>query len=316
VWQWAQTLPPPREDIAIALRIIGRRSAKQRIVEAAWPAAPDAKTVWFFDTPCPALPDKRNDAPLSTAALQAYLDKLRAWKVASHAYSGYRPDLRHTNLQKTDLSELILSGAKLTGARMEGAYLREARIEGADFSDAWMEGANLIDARMEGADLRDARMEGANLIAARMEGANLYAARMEGANLYEARMEGATLRSARMEGANLYEARMEGANLIAARMEGADLDSARMEGAYLYFARMDSGTSLDAATLRGAALKSTDYSSVAISPEQIKSCFGDASVKLPGDVTPDSPDWPPHWPKETLGISEYIAQWREWKAGL
>jgi uncharacterized protein YjbI with pentapeptide repeats len=212
------------------------------------------------------LPDKPGVAPLSTATLQAYLDKLQAWKTASRAYSGYRPDLRNTNLQKTDLSELILSGA------------------------------NLYEARMEGANLYEARMEGANLRAARMEGAFPLAARMEGADLSWARMEGASLNHAGMEGVNLHGARMERAGLSEARM--------------------DSGTSLGSATLRGATLQNVDYSRVAISLEQIKSCFGDASVKLPGDVTPDSPDWPPHWPKETLDLLEYIVQWHKWRAGL
>uniref|UniRef100_UPI002FDE0200 hypothetical protein n=1 Tax=Cypionkella sp. TaxID=2811411 RepID=UPI002FDE0200 len=49
VCQWAQNLPEPRADIALALRVLGRRTAAQRQAEARWgkDASPDAE--WVFD---------------------------------------------------------------------------------------------------------------------------------------------------------------------------------------------------------------------------------------------------------------------------
>lgn len=62
-----------------------------------------------------------------------------------------------------------------------------------------------------------------------------------------------------------------------------------------------------------------DCSGVEFFPDQIDSTFGDASVTLPNGVTPDSPDWPAHWPKHVLGIGSFYTgsfdiQWRKWQA--
>ena len=294
--QWADSLPKPREDIALALQIIGRRDADQRLAEARWgpEATPDA--TWVFDTPCPVLrpilPEPPEGAPHGKDALDSYLAELEKWLSGIRAYTGYRPDLRETNLQGADLSNLILSGS----------LLREARMEGADLSAA----------RMEGADLRFARMEGANLIAARMEGANLIEARMEGAVLFKARMQGAVLSAARMQGAVLRAARMEGAVLSFARMEGADLSRARMEGANLWQARMDNSTSLSAAVFQAAALREVDWTNTQLKQDQVNSMFGDFSAEIPDTLTR-----PAHWPDWALpygGRHDFDDEYQRWRA--
>ena len=292
VYKWSQSLPEPRADIAIALRVIGRRDAQQRLVEARWGKDARATDIWVFDTPCPALPD--DEGPTSKAALEAYRAELDAWKEKIGAYRGYRLDLRGTNLQRADLSDLALSGARLNGARVEGAYLSEARMEGAYLSGARMEGADLSEARMEWADLREARMEGADLTRARMEVANPC--------------------RARMEGADLTRARMEGADLSWARMEGAVLSAARMEGADLTLARMDAATDLTGAVVSKATVRYVDYSGVRISMDQVKSMFGDATVTLPNGITPASPDWPAHWPKFELDWDDFSTEYEKWRA--
>lgn len=131
--EWAQSLPEPRADIAIALRVIGRRDAQQRLAEARWGKDAKPTDTWLFDTqPCPSLPD--GDGPTTQEELDTYLFALNAWKGKIDSYRGYRPDLRDTCLQRSDLSDLCLSGAKLQGARMEGADLRFVRMEGAKVS--------------------------------------------------------------------------------------------------------------------------------------------------------------------------------------
>lgn len=253
LYQWAQSLKPPREDIALALKVIGRRTPAQIRVEAAWPAPPDARTNHPADTPCPALPNVPGDAPLPATELEAFKTDLKAWTEAVRAHAGYRLDLRATNLQRADLTEGSLSFSRFNGARMEGAMLSRARLEGADLGPARMEGANLGQARLEGANLGATQMEGANLRKARMAGAYLRKSRMEGAYLRQARMEGANLAGALMEGANLGEARMDGASLSLARMEGTNLWEARMVGADLSQARIE-GSGLWRARIQGANL--------------------------------------------------------------
>lgn len=280
VCAWALELPEPRADIALALRVLGRRTAAQRQAEARWgkDASPDAE--WVFDVPCPNLPDAADDRATTVDELASYQAKLQEWKTKIDAYAGYRLDLRKTNLQAADLSDLILSGAKL----------QEARIEG----------ANLVRVRMEGARLWDVRLEGATLTQAWLEGATLWQARLEGVRLRQAWMQGADISDSRMEGAILFCARLEGANLRQARMQGANLWRARLEGA-----------NLDDASFVGATLRNIDCSWVGYSPDQITSTFGDASVILPKGVTPQSPDWPAHWPK--FELNEFDTEWRKWQ---
>lgn len=328
--QWAKTLPDPRADIAIALRVIGRRDAQQRLAEARWGKDARANDTWVFDIPCPALPG--GDGLTNMAILETYRAELRAWNEKMYAYRGYRLDLRKTCLQRADLSDLCLSGANLEGVQLDGANLSEARMEAADLSEARMEGANLNAARIEAANLYQARMEGANMIAARMQGAFLSSARMEGTSLRAARIEGASMLYARMEGANLREsrlkgailfearlegailikARVEGADLSEARMDGADLREARMDGACLNQARMDTATLLKGAVLSNACARGVDFSAVGISLDQVNSIFSDASATLPDGITPGHTKWPAHWPQTNLGFMGFRTAYTAW----
>ena len=109
-------------------------------------------------------------------------------------------------------------------------------------------------------------------------------------------------------------------DLSGADLRGANLIGARMEGANLGGARMDTATNLSAATLRGAALRFVDYSQVRLSTDQVKSTLGDASVILPGGVTPGHPDWPAHWPVWKLpddgpeDTPTFGTEWRRWQS--
>ncbi|MGC1428610.1 MAG: hypothetical protein WA822_08465, partial [Albidovulum sp.] len=81
-------------------------------------------------------------------------------------------------------------------------------------------------------------------------------------------------------------------------------------------AQMDATTSLLAATLLGAAVRRVDLTNVPISPDQIQSLFGDASVTLPGGKGPDDEGWPEHWPKEELDDEEFHERWQVWQENL
>ncbi|HKL68906.1 pentapeptide repeat-containing protein [Salibaculum sp.] len=152
---WAQSLPGPRADIALALQIIGRRTPDQRQVEARWGATASPTADWVFNTPCPELAEPENEARHGKETLDAYMAELAAWKRQIAGYQGYQLDLRGTNLQAADLRALALSGANLSEARMEGADLFQARMEGAILWKARMEGAeNLTAALLRAAALR------------------------------------------------------------------------------------------------------------------------------------------------------------------
>jgi hypothetical protein len=128
VARWLTKLPGPREDIALAMKVIGRRDAAQRRVEARWgkDAAPDAE--WVFDVPCPMMPDHDDGTARPKGELDAYLARLEAWRARTYGYAGYRLDLRNINLQKLDLPGSVVSGALMGEVRFEGANLAQARI--------------------------------------------------------------------------------------------------------------------------------------------------------------------------------------------
>ncbi|MCL4189108.1 MAG: hypothetical protein KJZ85_16020 [Rhodobacteraceae bacterium] len=92
--QWAEGLPRPRADVQLALRVIGRRSAEQRRVEAAWPDPPGPDTLWPFDPDFPRLPDRPINEPLDDAEIDGVLAGLGRWRGLIGAYRGYRLDLR------------------------------------------------------------------------------------------------------------------------------------------------------------------------------------------------------------------------------
>lgn len=198
---WTRSLPNPRADVQLALKVIGRRSARQRLVEAAWPDPYDQTTRWPFDPDFPRLADEPGEAAMTLEQIETFKAGLEAWQNACTDYRGYRLDLRGANLQRADLaagqpdgSDAVFSGARLDGARMEGARLDAVRMVGASPEGAPREGSRLHGARMEGASLDGTWMQGASLREARMEGTSLVGVPMMGASLYRARMDGAELR--------------------------------------------------------------------------------------------------------------------------
>ena len=147
-----------REDIQVALTVLGRRRPEQRLLEArAGEAKEDAAFV--FDLPCPEYdgPEDGHDP----AALDAQFKALEDWKETLRGFKGYRLDLRNANLRGADLSGLNLNGAKLTGSFLQRADLDKARLQGAVLGAARLQGADLRWARLQGAVLAGATLRGA-----------------------------------------------------------------------------------------------------------------------------------------------------------
>ncbi len=131
---WADKLPPPREDIAIALQIIGRRDEKQLQIEAQ-------------NEPSYQLDLKRTNLQKSALAGMPLKGIL----------------LDQARLQGADLTSVQLQGAKLEGVQLQGANLKGAKLQGANLAMAQLQGANLSDARLQRATLIEAQLQGADL---------------------------------------------------------------------------------------------------------------------------------------------------------
>jgi uncharacterized protein YjbI with pentapeptide repeats len=296
-----------REDIQTALTVIGRRSTKQRRLEA----GRGVEAPVPFDIPCPDYdgPKENHDY----AALHVYRVNLNTWLAALKCFEGYRLDLRGANLRGADLSDADLNGALVIGTYLQGADLSRARLQGSDLMDARLQGADLGLAQLQGAFLRTAQLQGADLGLALLQVAFLGKARLQGAVLWHARLQGARLMDARLQGADLGEASLQGAHLRQSRLQGANLAMAQLQGANLTRARLDKNTGVIKTSFGGSAVKSVDFEMVPQIAAHVQDMFGDASVTLPGGHGPEHEDWPAHWSKFKLRRN-FEKRWRKWQA--
>lgn len=320
-----------REDIQTALTVIGRRSTRQRRLEA----GRGVEAEFPFDLPCPEYdgPDVDHDP----AALDAYQKELDAWREKLVAYQGYRLDLRGADLRGVDLHQLDLKGAKLDGAYLQGSDLRQAQLQGAVLTGARLQGADLTEARLQGADLWKAWLQGADLGEALVQGAALAKARLHGAYLWGAQLQCASLEFARLQGATLGRSGLQGANLPNASLQGASFSELRMterqvenghlhtdhfagprfQGANLANAKLSNikgfNNDIFAPNFRGVAVANVDFTDLPQIVAHVAGMFGDASVTLPGGHGPEHEDWPKHWPKFELG-NDSDDEWRKWQA--
>ncbi|MBW4975723.1 pentapeptide repeat-containing protein [Roseovarius mucosus] len=327
--EWAESLPKPRADIAQTLQVLGRRTAEQRRVEAAWPNPPEKETVWPFDVPCPELPEDTDDSLPNSVEMSELKERLGLWRRSLRVYSGYRLDLSGANLQAADLSakrpdasDAVFAGTLFKGARMEGsssyrvsmqgAELSGAKLIGANFRNASINGANLQCAHMEGAACRRAELKVSNLDETRLEGAELDWAKIEFTTLSDARLEFVHLNRVRLDGADLSFSRFESAMLIGARMLGTDLQAERFNEADLRWVLMDVKTNVTDTVFHCAVIRDQDLSNVPFLAAQINSMFGDACIILPKDIRR-----PMHWPDWELpsdGPNAFDTEYRKWRA--
>ena len=141
--------------------------------------------------------------------------------------------------------------------------------------------------------------------------ADFISTRFVRSQLKNANMENANLWGANMQYADLRRANMQNATLMNARMQHADLSAANMQNANLVNANLQHARHLTDAFLRGAALKSIDFTNIPISQDQLELTFGDESVILPKSL-----DRPSHWPHEDLSPTLFRHQWRAWHETL
>ncbi|MBL4556930.1 MAG: pentapeptide repeat-containing protein [Rhodobacteraceae bacterium] len=197
--------------------MLGRRGADQRQQEARGPSG-DGDGVFPFDLPYPKVYSAKAHAAREKDFAR-FEKESDARNEAYRAYTGYRLDLRDTNLQGYDLSGGCWRGARFDGARMQGARILHAQMRGAELRESRMQGAHLYEAQMQGADLYEAQMQGAILGGAKIQEAVLWGAGMEGqacwahscmARNWTAKMQGAELAVARMQGRHCRQRRCRG----------------------------------------------------------------------------------------------------------
>lgn len=197
--------------------------------------------------------------------------------------------------------------------------LQRADLRGLILEDLNLHRADLRNAKLQGADFRRAQLQGADLDRAGLQGATLWGAELQGADLWGAKLQGANLEFAGLQGADLEFAELQGADLSNAKLQGVYLRGAKLHGAYLEDAEFDATTDLSKAYLRGALLRSVDFTDLPQITPHLKEAFFDGSVTLPGGITSDMDGWPADRPRESLDddygdeSSPLYEAWRAWQ---
>lgn len=175
-------------------------------------------------------------------------------------------NLKNSNLEGVDLSELNFKGANFEGSNLRGAILEDTNLRNVNFtsanlSEANLEGNNLRGANLQNANLENANLDGTNLKGVILKNANLKKANLDGGNLEDTILDNANLEGANLDGANLERASLKNANMRNVDLEGANLEETDLNGANLKNANMHGAylenTKLQNTNLEGANLKDT-----------------------------------------------------------
>ena len=144
----------------------------------------------------------------------------------------WRPaDARGLMLSKARLAGARWSGLDLAGAFLFGTNLSRADLSGADLKVIHANGADFSGADLKGAQLKDARMVGASLVSADLSGVSATRADFSDANLASANLHHADLTRAVFAGAIFTAASAMSANFSGASMPGVELRQANFTGA-------------------------------------------------------------------------------------
>jgi uncharacterized protein YjbI with pentapeptide repeats len=179
-------------------------------------------------------------------------------------------DLRATAMARVDLSKTDASRAKLTAdaesksgpVRLAGARLRGTVFAQADLTGAVMTGVETSsDTRFTGAKLGGAELDGAQLVGAGFTGADLSQASLVGADL-----RGASLDAAKLEKTDLTRIIADAyTHAEGALFTGANLTEACLTNATLLRGAKLTQVIAPRASLAGAQLQGTDFTTVDLS---------------------------------------------------
>ena len=173
-------------------------------------------------------------------------------------------DLSNTNLTDANLSDADLINATLTDSDLTDSDLTGANLTDSDLTGANLTDANLTDANLSGADLRFANLTNATLTRADLSNAGLTGADLSGYDLTNVNLSGAILTSSDLTRADLSNADLRDATLTRADLSNADLRDADLFAANLSNANLTdttlTRTDLSNADLRDATLTRANLS--------------------------------------------------------
>lgn len=314
-YRWAAELPELRVDIQLALNVIGRRTEKQRAIEAAWPEKLGTSIKSPFETGCPQLPIGLDLERLRSDNTKVIAMRIEGWEEATRTYSGYRLDFRGANLQRADMSakrsdgsDAVFSGCLFSGAKLDGASFENAQLRGAEFRKVSLNATNFNSADLAGSKFENfCQMEAVRFIRANLTSARFSEARMLGAVFTSANLDFAMIDSSVLEGGWFLSNQARFLNITATKCFGVQVTSADASMAKIQRAEHGLAIFNSSNTVRGLAVMEMDFSKLRNNELDYDLLFGDLSVSLPEEITP-----PPHWAKVNIGWLRFDEEFSKW----
>ncbi len=193
----------PREDIRLALAIIGRRETWSDSEERIKDEADNGYRT-----------DLRNRSLIGAQLTKASLNGA----ILNGA------NISKAVLNRANLAEAVLNGANISDSVFNGADLTNAKFENANMSNAYFEKATLTDGRFSNANMSSIKFKEAILLRVWLYGANLKGANFDNADLKNSWIAETDMSNASFSGADLSKVRIRDTNLTDTKFDNANTE--------------------------------------------------------------------------------------------
>lgn len=254
-WLEETVFPDISEDIVLALKVIGRRTSKQRSIERKWLAGTRQSSG-----------TKMKKAATANDTEDAFAD-------------GYRIDLRGVNLQKINLSDLDFSGTLFDNARLEGS----------NFANCLLIGVSLYDTNLIGAHLYNVDLTSATGRSTKFESAYLCASTMNCVRFFDCDFNGVNFSNSVMISADFERSRFICSSFVSAEMRDCKFMNTNLF--FSYFAPVKAvGTDFSGANMKQADLTNANLEGAEIQQEAINNTKSNGNTRIPNNLIK-----PPTW---------------------
>jgi uncharacterized protein YjbI with pentapeptide repeats len=314
----------PREDIKIALGVIGLRTKAQMHVEANWLTQSNEDFVWPFDkTLVEGM--KRDIVNLYEYSQQTPVAKSRGIR----SYVGYRVDLRNCNFTGAAFDgydfcgaifdNCILDETSFFNCSFTGAFFRNAQIRNARFDTIEMSAGHFTAVEFEGSkffncvtasssfaqtSLARTAFHNCSFFEVAFRDAKFNAANIRNSEFVNCDLSFSDMRNAKIENSLIRFCSFEGANFYLQSFWLSLFCECDLRGIEHSIAREINSLGGFLAVLGEAAPQIEVYIK-----RLLDSCYADSSVLIPS-TTKTRPE---HWPTGTLDFQELKSRWFAWK---
>ncbi|MDN2579919.1 pentapeptide repeat-containing protein [Aquibium sp. ELW1220] len=269
----------PRQDIQVALTVIGRRGERQRGIEH---SSENHIVKQYLDQL-----DNVNYNIVGGEIYSNSYDIHRRWRDEQF---GYRLDLSRVNLQGANLRRGNFDKINLSESRMEGVM-----AHGASFCFSLLQKSRFDFSNLSNATIRNAIAADANFNSTYGENTDFSNSSFNRASLFDFQAYFCNFKSADFRKSNLSSSNFDGSDLTMSDLCSASLSKS---------------TSFINANVRLICVKETELYCNQITLENLDLIFGDASVLI--NFKSGAERLPTHWSTEIVPTGEFYELWKKW----